>query len=244
MESAIPAILDAQPNNNKNFIGRLKSIFVTNYINLRGKSDRLDFLIVFLIAKGVFALALFIQYQVFLSAITITNGYSGMVSIARVVTVFIWAVLLIPLVTCTSRRITSMFDESILPDGSKLSKFVAFGVPVLSAVCTVAPYTSLVCAVLCLTLPAGIFGMPKNKTPAPSAPSAPSAPIAEPETEANTEANIKVSATNDHNNKAQSIVSRDGTIKYNLSTATVSTPVIKANRDKAAGDAGGQSCRA
>ena len=239
MESAIPAILDAQPNNNKNFIGRLKSIFVTNYINLRGKSDRLDFLIVFLIAKGVFALALFIQYQVFLSAITITNGYSGMVSIARVVTVFIWAVLLIPLVTCTSRRITSMFDESILPDGSKLSKFVAFGVPVLSAVCTVAPYTSLVCAVLCLTLPAGIFGMPKNKTPAPSAPSAPIAPIAEPETEANTEANIKVSATNDHNNKAQSIVSRDGTIKYNLSTATVSTPVIKANRDKAAGDAGG-----
>ena len=232
MESAIPAILDAQPNNNKNFIGRLKSIFVTNYINLRGKSDRLDFLIVFLIAKGVFALALFIQYQVFLSAITITNGYSGMVSIARVVTVFIWAVLLIPLVTCTSRRITSMFDESILPDGSKLSKFVAFGVPVLSAVCTVAPYTSLVCAVLCLTLPAGIFGMPKNKTPAPSAPSA---PIAEPETEANT----KVSATNDHNNKAQSIVSRDGTIKYNLSTATVSTPIIKANRDKAAGDAGG-----
>lgn len=236
MESAIPAILDAQPNNNKNFIGRLKSIFVTNYINLRGKSDRLDFLIVFLIAKGVFALALFIQYQVFLSAITITNGYSGMVSIARVVTVFIWAVLLIPLVTCTSRRITSMFDESILPDGSKLSKFVAFGVPVLSAVCTVAPYTSLVCAVLCLTLPAGIFGMPKNKTLVSLAPSA---PITEPETEANTEANIKVSATNDHNNKAQSIVSRDGTIKYNLSTATVSTPVIKANRDKAAGDAGG-----
>lgn len=237
MESAMPAILDAQPNN-KNLIGRLKSIFVTNYINLRGKSDRLDFLIVFLIAKGVFALALFIQYQVFLSAITITNGYSGMVSIARVVTVFIWAVLLIPLVTCTSRRITSMFDESILPDGSKLSKFVAFGVPVLSAVCTVAPYTSLVCAVLCLTLPAGIFGMPKNKTPAPSAPSA---PIAEPETEANTEANIKVSATNDHNNKAQSIVSRDGTIKYNLSTATVSTPVTKAiiYSDKAAGDAGG-----
>ena len=186
MESAIPAILDAQPNNNKNFIGRLKSIFVTNYINLRGKSDRLDFLIVFLIAKGVFALALFIQYQVFLSAITITNGYSGMVSIARVVTVFIWAVLLIPLVTCTSRRITSMFDESILPDGSKLSKFVAFGVPVLSAVCTVAPYTSLVCAVLCLTLPAGIFGMPKNKTLVFSTPSA---PIAEPETEANTEAN-------------------------------------------------------
>lgn len=239
MESAIPAILDAQPNNNKNFIGRLKSIFVTNYINLRGKSDRLDFLIVFLIAKGVFALALFIQYQVFLSAITITNGYSGMVSIARVVTVFIWAVLLIPLVTCTSRRITSMFDESILPDGSKLSKFVAFGVPVLSAVCTVAPYTSLACAVLCLTLPAGIFGMPKNKTPAPSAPLSRFAPIAEPETEANTEANIKVSATNDHNNKAQSIVSRDGTIKYNLPTATVSTPVIKANRDKAAGDAGG-----
>lgn len=239
MESAIPAILDAQPNNNKNFIGRLKSIFVTNYINLRGKSDRLDFLIVFLIAKGVFALALFIQYQVFLSAITITNGYSGMVSIARVVTVFIWAVLLIPLVTCTSRRITSMFDESILPDGSKLSKFVAFGVPVLSAVCTVAPYTSLVCAVLCLTLPAGIFGMPKNKTPAPSAPLSRFAPIAEPETEANTEANIKASATNDHNNKAQSIVSRDGTTKYNLSTATVSTPVIKANRDKAAGDAGG-----
>ena len=238
MESAIPAILDAQPNNNKNFnfIGRLKSIFVTNYINLRGKSDRLDFLIVFLIAKGVFALALFIQYQVFLSAITITNGYSGMVSIARVVTVFIWAVLLIPFVTCTSRRITSMFDESILPDGSKLSKFVAFGVPVLSAVCTVAPYTSLVCAVLCLTLPAGIFGMPKNKTLVSLAPSA---PIAEPETEANTEANIKVSATNDHNNKAQSIVSRDGTIKYNPSTATVSTPVIKANRDKAAGDAGG-----
>ena len=231
MESAISAILDAQPNN-KNFIGRLKSIFVTNYINLRGKSDRLDFLIVFLIAKGVFALALFIQYQVFLSAITNPIGYSGMVSIARVVTVFIWAVLLIPLVTCTSRRITSMFDESILPDGSKLSKFVAFGVPVLSAVCTVAPHASLVCAVLCLTLPAGIFGMPKNKTPAPPAPSA---PIAEPETEAN----IKVSATNDHNNKAQSIVSRDGTIKYNPSTATVSTPVIKANRDKAAGDAGG-----
>ena len=48
MESAMPATLDAQPNN-KNFIGRLKSIFVTNYINLRGKSDRLDFLIVFLI---------------------------------------------------------------------------------------------------------------------------------------------------------------------------------------------------
>ena len=231
MESAI---LDAQPNTkNLNLIGRLKSIFVTNYINLRGKSDRLDFLIVFLIAKGFFALALFIQYQVFLSAITITNGYSGMVSIARVVTVFIWAVLLIPLVTCTSRRITSMFDESILPDGSKLSKFVAFGVPVLSAVCTVAPYISLVCAALCLILPAGIFGMPKNKTPAPPA------PIAEPETEANTEANIKVSATNDHNNKAQSIVSREGTIKYNLSTATVSTPVIKANSDKAAGDAGG-----
>lgn len=244
MESAMSAILDAQPNKNLNLIGRLRSIFVTNYINLRGKSDRLDFLIVFLIAKGVFALALFIQYQVFLSAITITNGYSGMVSIARVVTVFIWAVLLIPLVTCTSRRITSMFDESILPDGSKLSKFVAFGVPVLSAVCTVAPYTSLVCAVLCLTLPAGIFGMPKNKTPAPPAPPA---PIAEPKTEANTEteANIKVSATNDHNNKAQSIVSRDSdsTIKYNLSTATVSvsTPVIKANSDsdKAAGDAGG-----
>lgn len=232
----MPAILDAQPNKNLNLIGRLRSIFVTNYINLRGKSDRLDFLIVFLIAKGVFALALFIQYQVFLSAITITNGYSGMVSIARVVTVFIWAVLLIPLVTCTSRRITSMFDESILPDGSKLSKFVAFGVPVLSAFCTVAPYISLVCAALCLTLPAGIFGMPKNKTPAPPAPPA---PIAEPETEANTEANIKASATNDHNNKAQSIVSRDGTIKYNLSTATASTPVIKANSDKAAGDAGG-----
>ena len=228
MESAMPATLDAQPNKNLNLIGRLKSIFVTNYINLRGKSDRLDFLIVFLIAKGVFALALFIQYQVFLSAIAHTNGYSGMASIARVVTVFIWAVLLIPLVTCTSRRITSMFDESILPDGSKLSKFVAFGVPVLSAFCTVAPYLSLVCAALCLTLPAGIFGMPKNKTPAP----------------ANPKTNIKVSATNDHNNKAQSIVSRDGTIKYSLSTATVSTPVIKATNDKAtndkaAGDAGG-----
>ena len=61
MESAMPATLDAQPNN-KNFIGRLKSIFVTNYINLRGKSDRLDFLIVFLIAMGVFALALFFLY--------------------------------------------------------------------------------------------------------------------------------------------------------------------------------------
>lgn len=236
MESAMPATLDTQPNKSLNLIGRLKSIFVTNYINLRGKSDRLDFLIVFLIAKGVFALALFIQYQVFLGAITNTNGYSGMVSIARVATVFIWAILLIPLVTCTSRRITSMFDESILPDGSKLSKFVAFGVPVLSAVCTVAPYLSLVCAVLCLTLPAGIFGMPKNKTPAPPAPPA---PIAEPETEANTEANIKVSVTNDHNNKAQSIVSRDGAIKYNLSTATVSTPVIKAASNKTTNDAGG-----
>jgi uncharacterized membrane protein YhaH (DUF805 family) len=232
MESAI---LDAQPNTkNLNLIGRLKSIFVTNYINLRGKSDRLDFLIVFLIAKGFFALALFIQYQVFLSAITNTNtnGSSGMVSIARVVTVFIWTVLLIPLVTCTSRRITSMFDESILPDGSKLSKFVAFGVPVLSAVCTVAPYISLVCAVLCLTLPAGIFGMPKNKTPAPI--------VAEPETE-DTPTNIKVSAANDHNSKAQSIVSRDGAIKYDLSTASTSTstPVIKANSDKAADDTGG-----
>ena len=122
MESAM---LNAQPNTNLNLISRLKSIFVTNYINLRGKSDRLDFLIVFLIAKGLFALALFVQYQVFLSAITTTNtnGYSGMVSIARVVTVFIWAILLIPLVTCTATSNRPIFIAA--PMGAPFSLTLA-----------------------------------------------------------------------------------------------------------------------